>query len=400
MGVKAHISKYLFSVVLVVIIMSSIYSPAFAQSSLLQDLQVINGKMDKFEIFTHTYDVYLNDGEFYLDVVTETADETCTVEITGADYIAPDSRTIVQVNVYDPNGNFEQYQLYVYSGSAIPPEHVKTGLQFIDCTNGVIAPAYGKNVSSYYIVLENRYTHADLNIRTFSDDSEIVLEGNQDLEAGKRTRLELEIKESTGESKSYNLYIYRKALYTAPVVYERILSNLEVNSGAVDIKFSSNTYYYIANVPASVTTLDVQAIAQNRSNIVRVYGPMQMYKHQPTVIDIVVSSEKDDVISVYTLVLRYDSFFHLEKYTAFQLTMALILAGLITAAAVAFIFHLLKSRKCCAASDEQACCPKKHRRRPVYVRRRCNAGKHYCIYSFKSPGEEKPEEGMEKYPKG
>lgn len=380
MAEKTHRAKCFLSVFLVIFFVLSISVPASAEGQLLVDLEVINGEMDKFANFIHSYDVYLNEGEYFLDVVTVTADETCTVEISGADYIAPDSRTIVSVYVYDPNGNSEQYQLYVYSGSAIPGEHLRTGLQFIDCLNGVIAPAYGQNVQTYYIVLENKYSHADLNIRTFNNDSEVVLEGNKDLAEGKRTKLELKIIESTGETRSYNLYIYRKAKYTAPVAYSRILSNLEVNSGAVDINFGSNTYYYIATVPKSITTLDIQAVAQNRSNIVRVFGPVQMFKNHPTVINVIVSSENDDVISVYTLVLRYESFFNLEKYTDFQLTVMIIAAALISSVFTAFLIDIIKKRQHPPENDIPEHSVKIRRRRPLYIRRKCSKGRYYRIY--------------------
>lgn len=312
-----------------------------APEAMVQNITVKDGYFETdFDPNVFYYDVYLNNYSYDLFVSVELTDPRFEYTVTGADTITNSSSgNPVTVSVYDPQGEYEtvEYCLTVFVGINNDDVIRWQGLSYLDVEHGVFSPQFTRYRTVFYAILENNvdsFEAAGVNYRLTHPDAAVEIECRDELNEdgtlpeGKRVQYAIKVTEADGTSKTYHLYLYRKAMETAAVDDDAKLEGITINGGAVALSgFSSHRASYEVSVPKTVTKLDIQAYAEDKSQIVRVIGPTTMNADGPVFVSILVESTQSDAFSVYTLRLEYDSFMHTQRYSSFQMLSYILLTG-------------------------------------------------------------------------
>lgn len=316
----------------------TIQALAEPNESLIKNITVSNGEMVQFDESIHSYSVLLFEGETQADILATPRENTYTVQIEGNDTVTLGKEVPVSVYVFDTMGNSEVYNLKIYASS----DNEYPALDYIACNNGLISPKYREGVERYYITLENDQSYADLDIRTYFSDSKVTVTGNSNLDEGKRTKASLIITNPDGSIHTYELYIYRKAQFHAPINPEHTLSYLKINNETIKIDFKRYMYYYEITVPSSVDFLNITAMAENKGDIVKIIGSTALNHSKVNLINILVYAPGSDNKSVYTLRVSHDSLFRTPKFTTLQV----FLIGISTVIISVIIMIFITTRKC------------------------------------------------------
>lgn len=323
--------KNLFIIMTVMIISFAIKVQA-ETPALLKDLDVSNGFMIQFDKNTLTYTVELDKGESYANVIAVPANDECTIQIEGEhEKVSPGSEHIITVSVSDMQGNFETYTLKVYAQAE------KGGMSFLRCLNGIMSPQYRDTARNFYIVLPYDCEYADLDIRTWDKDAVVEVVGNEKFEKGKRKRVMVKITDTNGNVSEYALYVYRQMEVNSNINRSFLLSNIQINSDKVPISFEPTKGYYRLEVPSSISKLDIEALADDRKNIVEISGSDTITDYEHNIVTITVSNPDDetDGKSIYVLDFYKNSFVNTPTYTKMQL-IAICLAVFIISIAIFF----------------------------------------------------------------
>lgn len=309
--------------------------------SLLKDLDVTNGYMMQFMQDTYRYTVELDEGETTANIMAIPADDKCSVLITGNENkVSLGAPKTVLVSVNDTQGNFVTYTLDVYAYGE------KGGLSFLDCENGIMYPQYRDTIRNYYITLPYDCNSAELNIRTRDSDDKVAVDGNENIEPGKRKRVLLTVENGEGKKTQYVIYVYRQRQIQSNIDLDFLLSSIEINNGAVKIDFERTRGYYKIEVPRGIDEVDVKALAENGRNIVNVIGNNVISDENNNIVIVTVNSPDDSEAeqSVYVLDFVRDSFVATPQYTGMQM-LAVIIASVFFTGLLAFLLiYLYKTR--------------------------------------------------------
>ncbi len=310
--------------------------------SLLKDLDVANGFMIQFDKDTFFYTVELDTDENLPQIIAVPQSEDCTVKIDGAEKkVFPGSEQTVTVSVHDTQGNFETYTLKVYAKGK------KGGLEFLQCLNGTMSPQYRDSARNFYITLPNKYDAAKLKIRTVDKNAKTQIVGNENLEAGKRKRVMLNITDSDGVKYEYALYIYREAKVSSNINRSFLLSDIQINNGLVPIEFERTKGYYRIGVSQKVKKLDIKAFAEERNHIVEISGTDVVTNAEHNIMTITVSDPGDESLgkSIYVLDFFHNSYMTTPKYSRFQTIILVVATVFFTSIILAAIYVFLSRRK-------------------------------------------------------
>lgn len=307
--------KNLF-IILTVLIISFATKVQAETPALLKDLDVSNGFMIQFDKNTLTYTVELDKGESYANVIAVPANDECTVQIDGEnEKVTPGYEHIITISANDMQGNFETYTLKVYAQAE------KGGMSFLRCLNGIMSPQYRDTARNFYIVLPYDCEYADLDIRTWDKDAVVEVVGNEKLEKGKRKRVMVRITDTNGTISEYALYVYRQMEVNSNINRSFLLSNIQINSDKVPISFEPTKGYYRLEVPSSISELDIEALADDRRNVVEISGSDTITDYEHNIVTITVSNPDDETEgkSIYVLDFYKNSFINTPTYTKLQL---------------------------------------------------------------------------------
>lgn len=298
------------------------------------------------------YSVYFSSFKENLDVTVELNDERFEYSINGEKLLERDTDNVVVIKVTDPKGEYpdEKYTLNIFFETL--------GLTYLDVENGIFSPQFDKFHTTYYVILENNidtFEKAGANWRSANDDAVVEVtclgELNEDgtLPEGKSTTYKLSVNEVDGSAKNYWLKLYRKSASTSAINENALLSSIKINGGAVTMPtFKQEQSFYDVIVPTSIKKLDIQAYPVDRSNVAKIIGNTVMRDDEPVYITIVVTSDKYDTSSYYTLRCQYDSVMFTEKHTDMKLisycAVALVL-GLAIGVAVMLLINKKKNKK-------------------------------------------------------
>lgn len=335
--------KKLFAIIISIVLFMIFPLTANAESpALLSDLDVTNGFMIQFDKDTYTYTVELDEGETTPDVIVVPSSDDCSVNIEGdTEPIPPDSEQTVTVSANDTQGNFATYTLKVYAQAE------RGGLSFLRCLNGTMSPQYRETAENFYIILPNECDSAELDIRTWDENAEVKVTGNENLEPGKRKKATITITDTNGKISNYSLYIYRQKMIESNINRSYMLSDIQINSGAVPIEFEQTRGYYRIEVPNSVSKLDISAAAADRENIFEISGSDIVTDDGNTIVTVVVrdpdntSEEK----SIYVLEFYRNTFTKTPKYTDFQLICTAVAAVLLTLIIVLLVYLIVNKKR-------------------------------------------------------
>lgn len=297
------------------------------------------------------YSVYFSSFKENLNVTVELNDERFEYSINGEKLLERDTDNVVVIKVTDPKGEYpdEKYTLNIFFETL--------GLTYLDVENGIFSPQFDKFHTTYYVILENNidtFEKAGANWKPANDDAVVEVtclgELNSDgtLPEGKSTDYRLAVNETDGTAKNYRLKLYRKSASTSAINENALLSSIKINGGAVTMPtFKQEQSFYDVIVPQSIRELDIQAYPVDRSNVAEVVGNTVMKEDESVYVTIVVTSEKYDVSSYYTLRCRYDNAMFTEKHTDLKLIsfcMVALTLGVIIGAAVMLLINKKKNK--------------------------------------------------------
>lgn len=271
----------------------------------------------------YIYSIYFPEFQENIPVTLDLNDDRFQYTVKGNERLLREEDNVVIVTVTDPHGEYpdEKYTLNIFFDTR--------GLTYLDVENGIFSPQFDKFKSVYYAILENQidtFDKAGVNWKTVNKDSVVEVECmgelNEDgtLPEGKRTQFKINVVESDGTSKDYRLLLYRKSSLVPSLDEHTLLESLKINGGAVNMtsSFKKMQAFYDVYVPTSATSVDIQALPEDKSNIVEVIGSTVMRQDQPIYITVKVSSDSYGVSSYYTLRCQYDTALYSEKYTKLQ----------------------------------------------------------------------------------
>ena len=124
----------------------------------------------------------------------------------------------IQSMINDTNGNFTAYTLKIHAKGE------NGGLEFLQCLNGTMSLQYRDSAQNFYIILQNEYTSAELEVRTIDKNAAVEIIGNENLDEVKRKKVIMNITDSDGVKYEYELYIYREAKVSSNVNHSFLLS--------------------------------------------------------------------------------------------------------------------------------------------------------------------------------
>lgn len=352
--------SYIFSVVLVILMVLSFSTNVFAEEtkpqteSMVKSISLENGKLTtEFKPSNHNYSAYFDDFDEHIKVNVELNNSRFEYILSGNSYLDRYADNIIVVTVTDPNGEYEdeKYTFNVFFNT--------TGLTYLDVEKGIFSPQFDKFHTTYYVILENdidTFDAAGVNWKTANDDAvvevECITELNEDgtLPEGKRTDFRLKVIETDKSSKNYKLRLYRKASMISAIDENALLSSIKINDGTIEIPtFKQNKAFYDVTVPKSIDELKIQAYPEDRSNIAEVIGSTVMNETEPTYITIKVTSNKFGTSSYYTLRCQYDTMMHTQKHTDFQMYTYVaisIFIGFIIGAIATLLVNKKNKHKC------------------------------------------------------
>ena len=310
--------------------------------SLLKDLDVTNGFMIQFDKDTFFYTVELDEGESLPRIIAVPPSEKYAVRIDGADQkVYPGTEQTVTVSVNDMNGNFATYTLKIYAKGE------KSGLEFLQCKNGTMSPQYRDSARNFYIILPYEYTAAELDIRPVDKKAKVEITGNENLIAGKRKRVLMNITDSNGVQYEYALYIYREAKVSSNVDRSFLLSNIQINDGLIPIQFEQTKGYYRIGVSQKQQKLVVKALAEERNNIVEISGTDIVTDAEHNIMTITVSNPEDETLgkSIYVLDFYRNSYMTTPVFSVFQMAVLVMAAVFFTVIILAAVHALIRKKK-------------------------------------------------------
>lgn len=352
--------RYAFSVIFICLFMfltvnvsaveSNTESKGESVDSMVKNITVQGGTFtSQFKEGRYMYSVYLETFKENLSVSVQLNDPRFEYTINGDKLLDRTEDNVVIINVTDPDDEYsdEKYILNIFFEA--------TGFTYLDAENGIFSPQFDKFHTTYYIILENNidtFEKAGINWKTVNKDAVVELtcldELNEDgtLPEGERTDYKLEVCEADGTSKSYKLRLYRKSSMIMSIDENALLASIKINGGAVDTsKFKQKQSFYDIIVPNSITELNIQAYPVDRSNVTEIIGSTVMKENEPIYITIVVTSDKYNTSSYYTLRCQYDTMMYTEKYTYLQLIAYVgfgVFIGLIIGFGLSIIFRRRK----------------------------------------------------------
>lgn len=321
--------------------------------SMVKNITVKGGKFTTdFKAGNYIYSVYLKEFQENLSVTVELNDKRFEYSMYGHKTLSKTSDNVVIIKVTDPNGEYsdEKYTLNIFFDTI--------GLTYLDVENGIFSPQFDKFYTTYYAILQNNidtFEAAKVNWKTANKDAVVEVECldelNDDgtLPEGKRTDYNLKVCEADGTIKNYKLRLYRKSSTVSAIDEKALLASIKINGGSVEMPvFKQKQSFYDVIVPASIDNLDIQAYPADRSNMAQVIGNTAMRADEPVYITIVVTSEKYDASSYYTLRCQYESAMFTKKHTDLELiayTLFALFSGIIIGLATALLIRSAKRRK-------------------------------------------------------
>lgn len=337
---------------LIFFLMSVNVNAAEGDAYMVSNITISGGTFTSdFKGGNYVYSVYFSSFKENLNVSVELNDERFEYSINGDKLLERDKDNVVVIKVTDPKGEYpdEKYTLNIFFETL--------GLTYLDVENGIFSPQFDKFHTTYYVILENNidtFDKAGVNWRPANDDALVEVtclgELNEDgtLPEGKSTTYKLCVNEVDGSAKNYWLKLYRKSASTSALNENALLSSIKINGGAVAVpSFKQEQSFYDVIVPTSIKELDIQAYPVDRSNVAKVVGNTVMRDDEPVYITIVVTSDKYDTSSYYTLRCQYDSAMFTEKHTDMKLisycAVALVL-GVIIGAVIMLLINKKKNK--------------------------------------------------------
>lgn len=309
---------------------------------LISKIEVNNGKMDPYNANIHRYRIDLDLDEELPSISIITANSDVKYEIANLHQLKPNDQTTLRVIAYDNLGNSDVYLLDVVSKSS----DTKSLIKYFGLTNGILSPKFDNAIHYYYALVENNQSSLALQIQTTSPLVEYKIYNNDDLPVGKRSEVVLDATDELGHQELYYISTYRKSELTSQISNDLVLSSISLNDATIPIEFNPWTFSYDIVVKNSIDDVKVNAIAQNASDNVRIYGNSHLQKNVPNIINILVTTNDDqnNQMSIYTLNIKKVSPLNVKMFTYAQMIVIGCLC-LVVGAIVSFAIGGVRAKK-------------------------------------------------------
>lgn len=202
-------------------------------------------------------------------------------------------------------------------------------LKDLSVANGTMAPNFDENTNTYNVVVKNQYSELKLSMHTLDPKASISITGADNLIAGQQNKVTI-IVTSQKVSQTYILWVFREIGLTNPLNNSCLLNSLIINGGKIPLVFSPNQFYYQLTAPNGIKTINVNALANNNSDIINIYGENELLNNQSCIINVTVS-DNNGGYSIYTLSISKNNTINTEFSSIILIVLSLlsILIGII-----------------------------------------------------------------------
>lgn len=323
-NVKLNVKKLFFVyLVLVLSICSYFINPPTAKAitndqPLISKIEVNNGKMDPYNASIHRYRIDLDLDEELPSITVIPSNSDVKYEITNLHQLKLNEQSTLRVIAYDNLGNSDVYLLDVVSKSS----QTKSLIKYLGLTNGILSPKFDKAIHYYYALVENNQSSLTMQVQTTSASTHYKVYGNEDLPIGKRSQVVLEADDDSGDEEFYYISTYRKSEFISQINSDLVLSSISLNDATIPVDFNPWTFNYDIIVKESIDEVKVNAIAQDASNNIRIYGNSHLQNDNSTIINILVTpndDNQDNQVSIYTLNIKKASPLNVKLFTYAQM---------------------------------------------------------------------------------
>lgn len=145
---------------------------------------------------------------------------------------------------------------------------------------------FNKNTTSYSLSVDSDITSVTINANTEDSGAKIRGTGTKSLDYGKNT-FKVVVTAPSGDEKTYTINITRKDNRSS----NNNLSSLKVNGGDLKPNFSKNTTKYSLSVPYSISSLDINAKAEDSKAKVSIFGNKGLIAEETKDVTITVTAE-------------------------------------------------------------------------------------------------------------
>ena len=177
------------------------------------------------------------------------------------------------------------------------PINTNCDLVVFSCAQGAFTPEFDEtsSVSDYTVTVKPWVNQLDLNIVTASELSTFVVQGNENFQNGENI-ITVTVTSKVGNTRVYTLTVIRRDT----VSNDAKLASLEVPEYIFSPAFSPDIYEYSLTVPNDVTSIEVNAAAEQEGAVVTVAGNEELAIDQNDV-TVTVTADDENTVAVYTI---------------------------------------------------------------------------------------------------
>lgn len=172
------------------------------------------------------------------------------------------------------------------------PPSSNNNLSSLSVSNGNIN--FNKNNTNYSISVDSNVTNITISATSEDSGASISGTGNKNLNYG-NNKFDIVVTAPSGAKKTYTININRKDSRSG----NNKLSSLSVNGGTLSPKFNSNTESYSISVPYSISSLTINAKAEDAKAKVTISNN-NLVAEETTVVKVIVTAENGST-KTYTI---------------------------------------------------------------------------------------------------
>lgn len=211
----------------------------------------------------YNYSVTVDNSITAVSVSALPSDVKAKVAVSGGQDLLVGSNTIT-ITVTSQSGSVQTYTISVTRAASLSTNN---NLASLSLSAGSLSPAFSAGNTSYNATVANSVTSVTVAAQASDSGATLAITGGQNLAVGSNT-ISVAVTSKSGAVKTYTIIVTR----SAPLSTNNDLASLSLSSGTLSPAFSASTLSYTAQVPNSVTSLTVAALASDGEATVVVNG--------------------------------------------------------------------------------------------------------------------------------
>lgn len=187
------------------------------------------------------------------------------------------------------------------------PKSTDNDLKSLGISGFTMSPSFDKDTTEYSVTVPNDSEKVIVNATANDGKATVKINGGDNLQVGDN-KVEVVVTAEDGSTKVYNINIKREEKHEEPVVEldkDATLSKLSVSGQTLSPEFKKDNNVYSLTVGESVTSLNIDAIANSDKAKVSITGNTGL-KHGMNTVTVTVTAENGDKNSYIINVYRKD----------------------------------------------------------------------------------------------